>query len=69
MSLTDDQVKMTVVRKVVTDDLFIFVLENALLDRQDRTVSRDMRPAFAPVAHIQALLRHHDCGSRLGHFD
>jgi len=28
-----------------------------------------MRPTFAPVAHEQALLRHHDRGPRLSHLD
>ena len=54
---------------VITDDLFIFMFENALFDCEDWTVGGDMRPTFAPVAHEQALLRHHDRGPRLSHFN
>ncbi len=61
--------QMAVVGKIVADNLLIFMLQDALLDTQHRTIGRHVCPAIAPMAHKQALLFHHDGGPGLVHLN
>src|SRR5581483_2248065 len=69
LSLFDDQREVAVFGELVANDFFVFVLEDALFDREHWTVSRDVRPAITAMPHEKALLRHHHRGARLVHLD
>src|SRR6476620_12759714 len=68
-SLSNDQMQMAIVGKIVANDLFVFVLQNSLFDAHDRAIRRNVRPTLTAMTHEQTLLFYHDGGARFVHLD
>ena len=67
--LLHDEMKMAVLRILVLNDFAKLVLKNFLLDRHHRAVGRNVGPAVATVADVEAELRDHQLRPALVHLD
>src|SRR4030095_10211345 len=69
LALPDDELHVSMLGVVVFDDFAVLMLENFLLHRHMRAVTRHMRPTVAAVMNKKTKLGNQDLGARFGYFD